>query len=258
MPSSKTFPAITGGCVCGTVRYRLLTSPLFCYACHCTDCRAFSGSAFGLFLKIEMYNVKVMSSTLPAFVKMNNRRGAVQVHAQCSTCRVHMWVTSASPDEEAVYDVRVGTLDFPDLMVPDLHIFTENKLGWIRLPDDAHTLPRGGDIHKLWPKSSLERLDQCNRWADRVRKRKRAALVESKATAKSTEEGSGEETGGEGDKTPTALAFNNEDDEEFEKKFKEKEKILLERLEKLQLKLKEEEVKAGEQKAVESAETDAK
>jgi hypothetical protein len=253
MPSGKSFPAITGGCFCSTVRYRLLTAPLFCYACHCADCRTFSGSAFGLYLKIEMYNVKIISPTLPTFVKTDKQRGGIELHAECPKCRVHLWLASGQEQEEAVYEVRVGTLDFPSLMEPDVHIFADSKLDWIRLPDDARTLPRGGDLRALWPKSSLARLERCKQWAEEVKKRKRAALAESKGAAKSGDEGIVEEAGEEGDKTPTAPEFSNEDDEEFEMMFKEKEKLLLERLEKLSFKLGQEEAATTEQKTTESA-----
>ena len=230
MATTKAFPSITGGCLCDAIRYRLLTSPLFCYACHCTECRTFTGSAFSLVLKIEMYNIKVISPTLPTFVKSEKHRGVIVQHAECPKCHVHLWATNGVKDEEALYEVRVGTLDFAELMEPDVHIFVENKLEWINLPESARTLQRGGDMRKLWPKSSLARLEKSLRWAAEVKKREHAALVDSRGSAHSGEEGGVEDAGDEGDKTPTALEFSNEDDEEFERKVKEKERLLLERL----------------------------
>lgn len=160
--------------------------------------------------------------------------------------------------EEAVWDVRVGTLDFAELMEPDVHIFLENKLDWVTLPKNARALPRGIDWKKFWPKSSLARLEKSQRWAAEVKKRGRAALVDSGGVANSAEEGGVDDAGGEGDKTPTALEFSTEDNEEFERNFKEKERLLLERLEKLRLKLDEDETSKTAHSKTEQAKPDPK
>ncbi|CAN9115637.1 unnamed protein product [Alternaria alternata] len=247
MATPKPFPALKGGCVCDTIRYRLLTSPLYCYACHCPSCQKQTGSAFCLNLNIELYNIELISSTTPLFVTRTSKSGKVSRHAECPTCHVQLWASSALG--EAVIDLRVGTLDFPSLMEPDMHIFVESKLDWVKLPDGARTAERGDDMKKMWPKSSLRRLEICMRRAEEV-KRKRAAaaaaaLKESEreiASGSSAEETAAVEGSGEGDKTPTAGEFGGENDEEFEKRFRETEKALQERLERLSLKLSDEEV----------------
>ena len=40
----------TGGCQCGSIRYRIKQEANMLYACHCRDCQKQSGSAFGLSL----------------------------------------------------------------------------------------------------------------------------------------------------------------------------------------------------------------
>lgn len=133
-----------------------------------------------------------------------------------------------------------------------MHIFVESKLDWVKLPDGARTAERGDNMKKMWPKSSLKRLEICMRRAEEV-KRKRAAAAVAAATAlkeserkiagsNSAEETAAVEGSGEGDKTPTAGQFGGENDEEFEKRFRETEKALQERLERLSLKLSDEEV----------------
>jgi hypothetical protein len=243
MFTTKPFPAITGSCVCNTIRYRLLTSPLYCYACHCADCQKSTGSAFCLNLNIELYNIQIISPTAPVFIKREKKPGILDGHAECPQCRVQLWSNNALG--EAIADVRVGTLDFASLMEPDCHIFVDSKLDWIRLPDDAKTMPQDYDLKKLWPKSSLKRLEICMQRAGVMRERARNALKELKEEAgDGVEDGQGEisqDVGAEGDKTPTAVEFGGEDDEAFEKRFKETEKALQERLQKLSIKLEEEE-----------------
>ena len=140
-----------------------------------------------------------------------------------------MWSTNVLG--EAVADVRVGTLDFPGLMEPDVHSFVESKVGWLNLPDGAKTVPRDFVHKEVWPKSSLRRLDVCLKRAAEAAKRR--------VEAKGRDDGAAD-----GEKTPTAVEFEKEgegeDDEAFERRYKETERALQERLEKLRLKLEEE------------------
>ena len=55
--------------------------------------------------------------------------------------------------------MRVGTLDDPAALPPDVHIFTRSKLPWVALPEDVRAFDVYYDTQKLWPASSLERLE---------------------------------------------------------------------------------------------------
>ena len=54
-------------------------------------------------------------------------------------------------------DIRVGTLDDPDQLPPDIHIFTASKQPWVLLPPGVPQVPEYYDSKKLWPAASLER-----------------------------------------------------------------------------------------------------
>jgi hypothetical protein len=247
MSKAKPFPAVTGSCVCNLVRYRLLTSPLFVYACHCADCQKATGSAFGFFLNIELFNIQIISPTAPVTVSREKKNPGVRVQqVVCPRCRTELW--SSSWVGPVMCDVRVGTLDFPSLMEPDLHIFVDSKLDWMRLPEGAKTTPKDYDLREYWPKSSLKRLDFCLAKMEEAKKKREAALAtiaEQAAGNASGIQDDAEEVSAEGEKTPTAVEPGDaelEDDEAFEKRFKETERALQERLEKLSLKLGEEEL----------------
>ncbi|KAH7355964.1 Mss4-like protein [Pyrenochaeta sp. MPI-SDFR-AT-0127] len=243
MSKPKPFPAITGSCVCSTVRYRLLTSPLFCYACHCTDCQKETGSAFGLFLSIESYNVSIISPTPPAVVIREKKPGVLSRYLACPKCKTDLWSEHGFGD--GVCNLRVGTLDFPSLMEPDVHSYVDSKVEWLKLPEGARTTKKNFKTTELWPKSSLRRAEICKQRVAEAAKRKEAikAAQQSGQVGAQGDEADTEEVGGEGEKTPTAVEFGEkevEDDEAFEKRFKETERALQERLEKLTLKLEEE------------------
>jgi hypothetical protein len=229
MPHSRPFPAVTGGCFCGAVRYRLLTAPLFCHACHCSDCHKHTGSVFACYTSIEAEYLSSIGSTAAQVTTSVSSSGLERRSVSCPKCGTKLWTSS---DENPVtVDVRTGTLDHPELMEPDLHAFIESRIPWIHLPEGAKTCNGYFDFRKMWPASSLKRFD--------------AAILrhEEKLKQKSTKnEGvAATEDEKEADKTPTAQSpEQKEDDEEFEKRYRETEKALQERLEKLTIKLDEE------------------
>ena len=53
--------------------------------------------------------------------------------------------------------VRVGTLDDPAAIPPDVHIYVRSKLPWVTLPEGAPNFEAYYDSRKLWPAASLER-----------------------------------------------------------------------------------------------------
>ena len=218
------------------MRYRLLTSPLFCYACHCPDCQKTTGSAFGLYLNIETSNLQILSQTQPILITQLKRPGVISRGFACPNCKTELWSNNFLG--AAIADVRVGTLGFPSLMEPDVHCFVESKLQWVKLPDGAKTTERQYDYRTTWPKLSLERLDQCMKKAkedsDQVVEAAQAHVPGRVQVAREGHVRVGEEADGE--KTPTG---KEEDDEAFEERVRETELGLQKRLERLQRKLEE-------------------
>ncbi|KAJ4993172.1 glutathione-dependent formaldehyde-activating [Stagonosporopsis vannaccii] len=245
--TTKPFPAITGGCHCAAVRYRILTAPLFCSACHCIDCQKDSGSAFSLHAAIETYNIKVISEAKPSLVTLTPdpaKPKEVSRHALCPRCGTILWGNDGQWDY-AVSNVRIGTLDFPGIMEPDIHLFVGSKLGWIDLPKNAKTSQRGFEYKKAWPKTSLKRLELC---LERFEAAKRALAPEEKKTEEAVRDKNESSFDGDGDKTPTATGDvdDGEDEEAFERRYQEAERALQERLAKLSLKLESEDKQASD------------
>jgi len=58
---------------------------------------------------------------------------------------------------DAVSFVRVGTLDEPDRLPPDVHIFTASKQPWVLIPPGTPSVPEYYEREKLWPAESLAR-----------------------------------------------------------------------------------------------------
>lgn len=92
----------------------------------------------------------------PELVNTPSHSGRGQQIARCQTCRVALWshYSSAGP---VVAFVRVGTLDNPDVLPPDIHIFTESKQPWVVLPPETPAVPVYYDRQEYWPQDSLLR-----------------------------------------------------------------------------------------------------
>lgn len=143
-----------GGCSCGAIRYRLTSDPLFTHCCHCLNCQRQTGSAFVINLLIEADRVELLAGD-PLPVDVPRDDGSSQRIFRCPTCQIAVFSRYSRSD---VLFVRAGTLDDPSGVVPDVHIFTRSKLGWIALPESVPAFDVYYDRDALWPAASLERL----------------------------------------------------------------------------------------------------
>ena len=145
---------LQGGCACGAVRYRLTSRPMFVHCCHCRNCQRQTGSAFVLNALIEADRVTLMSSK-PEAVAVPTDSGRPHDIYRCPACGVALWsVYAAGPK---LLFVRVGTLDDPTALAPDVHIYVRSKLPWVAVPAGLPCFDAYYDSSKLWPPASLER-----------------------------------------------------------------------------------------------------
>lgn len=144
-----------GGCTCRQVRYRMVSRPLFVHCCHCRWCQRETGSAFVLNAMIEADRVELLAGT-PESVATPSNSGKGQKIARCPSCRIALWSNYAGAGDRVRF-VRVGTLDEPDRLPPEIHIFTESKQPWVLLPPETPAFAQYYDRERLWPPESLAR-----------------------------------------------------------------------------------------------------
>ncbi len=145
---------LEGGCDCGEVRYRMTSKPMFVHCCHCRWCQRETGASFALNAIIEKTHVELLKGA-PEVVDTPSESGRGQKIFRCPSCKIALWSTYSVP---TVFFIRVGTLDNPDLLPPDIHIFTESKQPWLQLPSGIPQVPVYYDRNELWPAESLDRL----------------------------------------------------------------------------------------------------
>ena len=144
-----------GGCTCRFVRYRMASAPLFVHCCHCRWCQRETGSAFALNAMIEADRVELLAGRVELVATPSNS-GKGQKIARCPVCRVAVWSHYAGAGD-AVCFVRVGTLDEPDRLPPDIHIFTATKQPWVVLPPGVPAVAEYYATSEYWPAESLAR-----------------------------------------------------------------------------------------------------
>lgn len=149
------FLPLDGGCTCGEVRYRLASGPLIVQCCHCRWCQRESGAAFALNAMIETDRLRLLRGR-PLIETIPSSSGKGQQVARCPDCMVALWSHYAGGGATFAY-VRVGTLDDPDRLPPDIHVFTASKQPWVVIPEGARAVPEFYRRSEVWPEESLER-----------------------------------------------------------------------------------------------------
>jgi len=130
-------------------------APMFVHCCHCRWCQRETGASFALNAMIEADRVEILAGEVDVVLTPSNS-GRGQKIARCPRCRIAVWSNYAGAGD-AVRFVRVGTLDEPDRLPPDIHIFTMSKQPWVVLPPGAPAVAGYYDRDEHWPKASLER-----------------------------------------------------------------------------------------------------
>ena len=153
MSTESTF--FDGGCTCRFVRYRMTTRPLFVHCCHCRWCQRETGASFALNALIEADRVQLVQGDVEVIDTPSNS-GKGQKISRCPRCRIAVWSNYAGAGD-AINFIRVGTLDEPDRLSPDIHIYTASKQPWVVLPPGMPAVAEYYRASERWPKESLER-----------------------------------------------------------------------------------------------------
>jgi hypothetical protein len=120
---------LDGGCWCDAVRYRVADEFLYASNCHCSRCRAATGSAFKPFAGIEREKLEITDGLDKLLVvgddDLNDTR--------CGSCGSLLF--SVVRDGAYVH-VAMGSLVEAPSMRPAKHIFVGSKALWFEITDD--------------------------------------------------------------------------------------------------------------------------
>jgi hypothetical protein len=122
--------AITGGCLCGQVRYAATSAPLFAGQCYCRDCQRASGSAFIPFMGFAAKDVAFSGETRTYVCA--SIRGTDAVRNFCPVCGALLFGGIVGVDDQ--HTIYAGSLDDPSLFCPTMVIFDRDRPPWAALP----------------------------------------------------------------------------------------------------------------------------
>lgn len=114
-----------------------------------------SGGAFAVNALVEADHIDLLGDA-PVAVPVTGTSGREQTIMRCRKCQVALWshYPGAGP---GVAFVRVGTLNDPGSLPPDIHIFTSTKLPWLAIPPDAQAVEEFYDPAAVWSAENRHR-----------------------------------------------------------------------------------------------------
>ncbi len=141
--TDKTMP-ITGGCMCGAVRYELSEPPSGGGTCHCRTCQKQSGSAFIAFAEFPR--------TALRFTKGEPKRyhsSSIMDRGFCADCGSSVTIQYLVPLGESTGPdtvfILLGTLDEPEAAPIKFHYGVDHQLSWVHFDDGLPRMRMAGN-----------------------------------------------------------------------------------------------------------------
>jgi hypothetical protein len=122
---------LTGGCLCGAVRYELKADPLMCVTCHCKNCQRQAGSALSIIIGVPEDAIDI-SGEYKTYNDTGDS-GATVKRQFCGDCGSPLFSRVAHPP--GVMFVKAGTLDDTSSLQPSFHCYTKSAQKWVELGD---------------------------------------------------------------------------------------------------------------------------
>lgn len=131
-----TMAKLTGGCLCGAVRYEASAPPFDAGYCHCRMCQRESGAPALPFAIFAIDEFRYVAGKPRVYRSSDHGERRF-----CETCGASLDYREREAPTEI--SVNIGTLDNPDAAVPRKHIWTESRVAWFDTTDNLPRIPRG-------------------------------------------------------------------------------------------------------------------
>ena len=131
-------PEMTGGCLCGQVRYSANAEPMFAGVCHCKDCQKETGTAFNTVVAVPQAALSIQGGAKTYTQKGDS--GQDVVRRLCPNCG--STITSEPAAMPGASILRVGTLDDNSWVMPTMEIYCDSKQSWVELGGGLQSFPK--------------------------------------------------------------------------------------------------------------------
>jgi len=131
---------MTGGCLCGAVRYEYDGEIGPANYCHCTDCRRSTASAFNIRVRVAAARFRLLKGQPRGFTKTGDSGGELTRHF-CTECGSPLF--TSSPRHPEVLYLKAGSLDDPSVVRPAHQIWLQSRVKWALIGDNLPGFARG-------------------------------------------------------------------------------------------------------------------
>ena len=142
--------SVNGRCRCGRVRFVLREEPISFYLCHCTDCQADSGSAFGQSMHVRTEAIDAVVGPVREHT-IEGPEGQRSLVSLCANCLTTLW--AGREDLPQVRGLNSGSLDPDAGFEPYGNMWTRSARSWAALapgPRFEQNPPDPLDMVRAW------------------------------------------------------------------------------------------------------------
>ncbi len=137
MPST-----LTGGCLCGAVRYEYDGEVGPANYCHCADCRRCTGSAFNIGVRVAAARLRIVRGRPRGFTKAGDSGHRLTRHF-CAACGSPLF--TSSPRHPDFYFLKAGCLDDPTVVRATHQSWTGSRVSWAAIDPELPGFAKGSN-----------------------------------------------------------------------------------------------------------------
>jgi len=132
-------PLYLGGCLCGAVRYEVSGAVRSLCYCHCASCRRASGAPMVPWGTFDRERFRLTRGELREY-----RSSAEVTRGFCARCGSSLTYQHTARGKDI--DVTLATLDAPERLAPEMHVWVGEKIPWVTINDQLPQFIRQTDL----------------------------------------------------------------------------------------------------------------
>ena len=140
---------LTGGCLCGAVRYEVSAPPIVVGHCYCTDCRKSSGTSHCTHAAVPQGAFTVSGEV--RFFDRPTDSGNIVGRGFCPACGSAVYSRNSGMPGMAF--IRTSSLDDPDTVTPTVTVYASRAPSWAKIDDAQPVFP---EMMQGGPRAAME------------------------------------------------------------------------------------------------------
>ena len=136
---------LSGGCLCGAVRYEYDGQPGKSSYCHCDDCKRATGGPYTVGVLSKADKLRIVSGNVKGYTTRADS-GRKITRQFCPECGSPLF-TRAEVCPDLVF-IKAGSLDEPELIEPSYQTWTEREVPWAHINPALPAYQKGGSAPK--------------------------------------------------------------------------------------------------------------